>query len=119
MDTRLDGKRAAVTAGAGGVGSVIASRLAAEGAEVFVCDIDEGAIAALPENINGARIDVADPEQVDLWLRPLVRNGIDILINNAGISGPTAQLASVPEIMVSYLAHILRHLCIDDPRSGP
>ena len=95
MDTRLDGRRAAVTAGAGGVGRVIASRLAGEGADVFVCDIDAAAIAALPEDINGARVDVADPDQVDTWLGPIAGDGIDILVNNAGISGPTAPIEDI------------------------
>ena len=39
MNTRLDGQRAAVTAGAGGLGLVIARTLAAESAAVTVCDI--------------------------------------------------------------------------------
>jgi len=95
VDTRLDGKRAVVTAGAGGVGHVIASRLAGEGAVVFVCDIDANAIAGLPEEISGARVDVAVPEQVDSWLGSIVRDGIDILVNNAGISGPTAPIEDI------------------------
>jgi NAD(P)-dependent dehydrogenase (short-subunit alcohol dehydrogenase family) len=95
VDTRLDGKRAAVTAGAGGAGRVIASRLAAEGAEVFVCDIDAGALAALPQGITGVRVDVADPEQVDSWIEPIARDGIDILVNNAGIAGPTAPIEDI------------------------
>lgn len=95
MDTRLDGKRAAVTASAGGAGRVIASRLAAEGAKVFVCDIDAGALATLPEHIAGTRVDVADPEQVDSWIEPIARDGIDILINNAGIAGPTGPLETI------------------------
>ncbi len=95
MDTRLDGKRAAVTAGAGGAGRVIASRLAGEGAQVFVCDIDKTAVAALPGNLIGATVDVADPEQVDAWLGPIARQGIDILINNAGVSGPVAPVENI------------------------
>jgi NAD(P)-dependent dehydrogenase (short-subunit alcohol dehydrogenase family) len=84
-----------VTAGAGGVGRVVALRLAGEGAEVFVCDIDADAIAKLPEEINGARVDVADPEQVDRWLNPIARDGIGILVNNAGIGGPTAPIENI------------------------
>lgn len=95
VDTRLDGKRAVVTAGAGGAGRVIALRLAAEGARVFVCDIDANAIAALPEEISGARIDVADPDRVDSWLEPIAQDGIDILVNNAGIGGPTAPIEDI------------------------
>ena len=84
-----------VTAGAGGVGRMIASRLAGEGASVFVCDIDAAAIAALPEDMTGAVVDVADTDAVDAWLDPIAREGVDILINNAGISGPTAPTEAI------------------------
>lgn len=89
MDTRLDGQRAAVTAGAGGLGLVIAEALAAEGATVMVCDIDEGALEDLPHELEGARVDVADAGAVRAWLGPIALAGIDILVNNAGIAGPT------------------------------
>lgn len=95
MDTRLDGKRAAVTAGAGGAGLVIAGALAAEGAEVYVCDVDAEAVAAVPERLTCSHIDVADPAQVADWLDPIVADGIDILVNNAGIAGPTAPIEDV------------------------
>jgi NAD(P)-dependent dehydrogenase (short-subunit alcohol dehydrogenase family) len=90
LDTNLRGKRAVVTAGAGGAGLVIAGSLASEGAEVFVCDVDDDALSALPAGLRGARVDVSDPGQVDAWLGPIVAVGIDILVNNAGIAGPTA-----------------------------
>ena len=89
MNTQLDGQRAVVTAGAGGLGLVIARTLAAEGATVMVCDIDEAALEHLPDGLEGARVDVADPGAVDAWLEPIGREGIDILVNNAGIAGPT------------------------------
>ena len=89
MDTRLDGQRAVVTAGAGGAGLVIAAALAAEGATVFVGDIDEAEIAALPADLTGTILDVADAAAVAAWLDPIVAEGIDILVNNAGIAGPT------------------------------
>lgn len=89
MQTRLDGKRAVVTAGAGGAGLVIAGHLRREGAEVFVCDIDAAAVAALPGGIAGAVVDVSEPDAVDDWLGPIVGGGIDILVNNAGIAGQT------------------------------
>ena len=89
MNTRLDGQRAVVTAGAGGLGLVIAMTLAAEGATVMVCDIDEAALDDLPAGLEGARVDVADPGAVGGWLEPIARAGVDILVNNAGIAGPT------------------------------
>ena len=86
---QLQGRRAAITAGAGGLGLVIAKLFRAAGATVFVCDVDAAALAALPDGIAGARVDVASEAEVDGWLGPIVAEGIDILINNAGIAGPT------------------------------
>jgi NAD(P)-dependent dehydrogenase (short-subunit alcohol dehydrogenase family) len=91
----LDGQRAVVTAGAGGVGLAIATELHAEGAKVFVCDVDEAALEALPEGIAGARVDVSQPREVDDWLEPLGRDGVDVLVNNAGVAGPTAPIEDI------------------------
>ena len=95
MKTQLTGKRAVVTAGAGGAGLVIAQGLAAEGAEVFVCDIDSAAVRALPDALSGAAVDVSDPEAVADWLAPIAAKGVDILVNNAGIAGPTAAVEEI------------------------
>ena len=73
MDTRLDGQRAVVTAGAGGLGLVIATALSAEGADVFVCDIDGPALEALPGHLEGAWVDVSDAGAVAAWLDPIGR----------------------------------------------
>ncbi len=86
---QLQGRRAVITAGAGGLGLVIAKQFRDEGATVFVCDVDEAALAALPDGITGTRVDVSNEEDVDGWLSPIVADGIDILVNNAGIAGPT------------------------------
>ena len=90
MDIRLDSKRAVVTAGAGGLGLVVARTLAEAGATTFVCDIDQAAVEALPTHLDGAVVDVADAGAVDAWLEPIAAEGVDILVNNAGSAGPTA-----------------------------
>lgn len=95
MDTRLDGKRAVVTAGAGGLGLVTARSLSAEGAQVFLCDIDEGALSSLPEGLEGSRVDVSDADAVAAWLDPIAREGVDLLVNNAGIAGPTKPIEQI------------------------
>ncbi|MEE9589166.1 MAG: SDR family oxidoreductase [Hyphomicrobiaceae bacterium] len=95
MDTSLSGRRAVVTAAAGGAGLVIANCLAEEGAEVFVCDVDDGALAVLPPKLQGSKVDVGDPEAVDHWLEPIVADGVDILVNNAGIAGPTSAVEDI------------------------
>lgn len=95
MDTRLDGKRAVVTAGAGGLGLVTARSLSAEGAQVFLCDIDEAALSSLPEGLEGSRVDVSDADAVAAWLDPIAQEGIDLLVNNAGIAGPTKPIEQI------------------------
>lgn len=95
METRLDGQRAAVSAGAGGLGLVIAETLAAAGASVFVCDIDEQALEALPGHIEGALADVSDAAAAAAWLDPIAQVGVDLLVNNAGEAGPAKPLEEV------------------------
>ena len=95
MDTGLDGQRAVVTAGASGLGLVIAGVLSAEGARVFVCDLDEAALESLPEHVEGSRVDVSDADAVAAWLDPIAREGVDLLVNNAGIAGPTKPIEEI------------------------
>lgn len=95
MASSLDSRRAVVTAGAGGLGLVIASSLAEAGATTFVCDIDGTAVAALPAYLYGCTVDVADAEAVAAWLDPIAAEGVDILVNNAGSAGPTAAVEDV------------------------
>ena len=100
MDMRIDGLRVLVTAGASGIGLVTARAFAAEGAKVLVCDIDEKALEAVAASDPGfARLvcDVADSLAV-AKLFAAVREqlgGLDALVNNAGIAGPTAPCEAV------------------------
>jgi NAD(P)-dependent dehydrogenase (short-subunit alcohol dehydrogenase family) len=90
----LSGQRVLVTAGAGGIGLAIAERLLLHGARVVVCDVDDAAIAAFMKAnpaTTAIKADVADEAAVDR-LFDTVRvdlGGLDALINNAGIAGPT------------------------------
>jgi len=91
----LSGLRVAITAGAGGIGRVMADSFAACGARLFVSDIDPAALAACGHP--GMRADaalVADMEQfVDSAIARL--GGLDVLVNNAGIAGPTARVEEI------------------------
>ena len=91
----LTGLRVAITAGAGGIGRVIADSFVACGAEVFVSDVDEAGLAE--SGHRGMRADagtVADLEAfMDQTLSTL--GGLDVLVNNAGIAGPTAKIEDV------------------------
>jgi NAD(P)-dependent dehydrogenase (short-subunit alcohol dehydrogenase family) len=92
---KLDGKRALVTAAAGGIGATVAARMADAGARVFVCDSDEAALAAYqrahPE-IGGVAADVAAPGDVERLVAAAQARlgGLDILVSNAGVAGPAA-----------------------------
>jgi 2-hydroxycyclohexanecarboxyl-CoA dehydrogenase len=82
---RLEGKKALVTGGAGGIGAAIARRLAAEGAEVTVGDLNlEGATKVAGE-ISGLPIelDVTDLGSAQAAVES-AGAPIDILVNNAG-----------------------------------
>jgi 3-hydroxybutyrate dehydrogenase len=79
----LDGRTAAVTGGASGIGRACAHRLAAEGAAVVVLDRDADAAATVAKEIGDARsiaVDLSDLDAIDaLDIDP------DIIVNNAGI----------------------------------
>jgi NAD(P)-dependent dehydrogenase (short-subunit alcohol dehydrogenase family) len=88
----LDGQRVLVTAGAGGIGLAIADTLTALGARVAVCDVSEEALAAVRPRVAAAvRADVASETQVDALFEETAAalGGLDALVNNAGIAGPT------------------------------
>ena len=100
MDLGVQGLRVLVTAGAGGIGLEVARAFVREGARVHVCDVDERAMAALPKTLPGVgvtRCDVADRGQVarlfDAALGQL--GGLDCLVNNAGIAGPTGAVDEI------------------------
>lgn len=91
----LAGKRVAVTAGANGIGRVIADSFAASGARVFVCDVDEVALAACGHP--GMRADCGEVAQIEAFMDAALARlgGLDVLVNNAGIAGPTAPVEKV------------------------
>jgi len=89
-----------VTAGASGIGLVTARAFAAEGARVLICDVDEKALTAAAESDPGfAQVvcDVAEPKAVAKLFAAVADKlgGLDALINNAGIAGPTAPCEAV------------------------
>jgi len=93
-------QRVVVTAGASSIGLAIAQKFLSEGAKVFVCDIDAKAIeAAVATNVNldGCVADVGIPSQVETFFKQAFEylGGIDVLVNNAGIGGPTAKVEDI------------------------
>lgn len=91
---------ALITAGAAGIGRVIAEAFIGQGWRVHVCDIDPGAIEAfLQANPEAAATcaDVANVAQVDrVFIELADRYGqLNILVNNAGIAGPTLHVEDI------------------------
>jgi len=85
----LDGRVCIVTGAAQGIGEACARRLAADGAQVVVADIEDSRGQALATELGGLFVhcDVGDKAQVDaLVAEAMRRHGrIDVLVNNAGI----------------------------------
>jgi NAD(P)-dependent dehydrogenase (short-subunit alcohol dehydrogenase family) len=100
MNDSARGIRVLVTAGAAGIGRAFAETFAGAGARVFLCDVDRAALdafrAARPD-IGSGIADVADARQVDGMFDAAMAflGGLDVLINNAGISGPTAPVEEI------------------------
>jgi NAD(P)-dependent dehydrogenase (short-subunit alcohol dehydrogenase family) len=100
MDLQLDGLRVIVTAGASGIGLATARAFIREGAHVHVSDVDRAALDGLARTdarLRTSVCDVSDRRQVaamfDAALDAL--GGLDVLVNNAGIAGPTAKCEDV------------------------
>jgi NAD(P)-dependent dehydrogenase (short-subunit alcohol dehydrogenase family) len=92
--------RVMVTAGGAGIGRAVAEAFAAGGARVHVCDVDAAALAATaggPESMVATRVDVTDEEAIDAWFDEALADlgGLDVLVNNAGTSGPTAAVEDI------------------------
>ncbi|MBL8700517.1 MAG: SDR family oxidoreductase [Alphaproteobacteria bacterium] len=90
----LAGARVLVTGAAGGAGAQIARAFHAAGSVVHVCDIDAQAVARWRQDqpdIAASVADVADRLAVDRLFDGLeAAGGLDVLVNNVGIAGPTA-----------------------------
>ena len=100
-ELRADGQRVLVTAGAAGIGRAIAAALVEAGARVHVCDVEAAALAACHEampEVGTTRADVADEADVERLFAEVAASlgGLDVLVNNAGIAGPTAAVEEIP-----------------------
>ena len=100
MEYSAKGLRVVVTAGAAGIGRAIARTFEANGARVHICDVDEAALSAFRQEapeIGQTRADVSSVAQVDTLFRDARERlgGLDVLVNNAGIAGPTAKVEDI------------------------
>ena len=94
----LKNKNAIVTGGAQGFGLNIAKKFLESGAKVIIWDIDENELKKASKLLNNQNlsfevVDVTDPKIIDSVVKKITSNSkIDILINNAGITGSTSEL---------------------------
>ena len=100
MDLAIGGLRVMVTAGAGGIGLAIARAFAREGAKVHVCDVDAAALERLRSSdpsLTSSACDVSDRSQVARFFEEGIGRlgGLDCLVNNAGIAGPTGRVEEI------------------------
>jgi len=106
----LHDKRVLITGGASGVGAATAARFVQEGSRVAILDRDadgcERISRELPSLAGAFRADVSDPKQVQHALGNiiLVLDGLDVVINNAGISIRHSFLDITPEEWTRVLA---------------
>jgi 2-dehydro-3-deoxy-L-rhamnonate dehydrogenase (NAD+) len=84
---RFSGKRAVVTGGMSGIGEAVARRIMADGGAVAVWDMT-----------GGIKTDISDYASVEAAVAETVKQigGIDILVNSAGITGPTVPVDGFP-----------------------
>ena len=96
----LDGQRALITGAGSGIGKVMAQHFEKAGARIWICDADTNNLEqSLKENPdwNGTPCDVSGENQVDQLFKEMSDSfgGLEILVNNAGIAGPTAPVEEI------------------------
>lgn len=94
------GARAIITAGASGIGLTVAKRLVADGFKVAICDVNRDALEQVKKSVDLVFADVADvtdPEAMNRFVADasIAMGGLDTVIANAGIGGPTALLEDI------------------------
>jgi NAD(P)-dependent dehydrogenase (short-subunit alcohol dehydrogenase family) len=100
MDLGIAGLRVLVTAGAAGIGLEVVRAFLREGARVHTCDVDEASLGALARShreVTRSQADVADRAQVARLFEETLATlgGLDCLVNNAGIAGPTGNVEAI------------------------
>ena len=100
MNFELKGKRAIVSAGGSGIGRSIVSEFIKQGVSVSTCDIDKSLVRELKNKypqIYAEVVDVADEKSVKEFCAKSIKfsGGLDFLVNNAGVAGPTLSIEEI------------------------
>ena len=99
MNVSVAGLRVLVTAGGRGIGRATCAAFAEHGARVRTCDVEAEALreSCRESGCTGTLADVGDPEAVDALFEDALSalGGLDVLVNNAGIAGPTARVEAI------------------------
>jgi NAD(P)-dependent dehydrogenase (short-subunit alcohol dehydrogenase family) len=99
MELTAKGQRVLITAGAGGIGRVMAETFVKAGAKVHICDVVRSAVDETVKalGVTATLCDVSDLEQVDQLFADVKKHlgGLDALVNNAGIAGPTGKVEEI------------------------
>jgi len=99
MELSAKNQRVLITAGAGGIGRVMAETFVKAGAKVHICDVVQSAVEETVRalGVTATLCDVADLKQVGQLFSDVRKHlgGLDVLVNNAGIAGPTGKVEDI------------------------
>jgi NAD(P)-dependent dehydrogenase (short-subunit alcohol dehydrogenase family) len=92
--------RVMITAAASGIGRAIARAFHEDGAQVHICDVNEEALEIFRDDfpdIAASHVNVRNEGEVDGWFDEALEDlgGLDVMVNNAGIKGPTAPVDDI------------------------
>jgi NAD(P)-dependent dehydrogenase (short-subunit alcohol dehydrogenase family) len=100
MELSVKGKRVLITAGAAGIGRAMTEVFSKAGAKVHICDVVQSTLDATARafpGVSATLCDVSNLQQVDTLFADVARHlgGLDVLVNNAGIAGPTGKVEDI------------------------
>ena len=96
----MPAQRVMITAAASGIGRAMARAFHEEGAHVHICDVNEKALGEFRDefpDIAATHVNVRSEGEVDAWFDDALDDlgGLDVMINNAGIKGPTSPIDDI------------------------